>query len=109
MKDQIDCRSTSGEYLRFALFKEGRPLSPMAGNFVYVRGEDEAMEVVYVGKTDNLAKHAQDRWAEAERTLGASGLYTRLNITAAVRRREHAELLSAYTPSMNADELRRAS
>ncbi len=108
MKDQIDCRSTSGEHLRFALFKDGRPLSPMAGNFVYVRGEDEAMEVVYVGETDNLAKHAQDRWAEAQRTFGASGLYTRLNITAAVRRREHGELLSAYNPSMNADELRRA-
>ncbi len=108
VKDQIDCRSTSGEYLRFALFKEGRPLSPMAGNFVYVAGEDEAMEVVYVGETDNLAKHAQDRWAEAERAFGAGGLYTRLNITAAVRRREHAELLHVYTPSMNSDELRRA-
>jgi hypothetical protein len=108
VKDQIDCRSTTGEYLRFALFKEGRPLSPMAGNFVYVRGEDEGLEVVYVGETDNLAKHAQDRWTEAERSQGASGLYTRLNITAAVRRREHAELLSAYTPPMNAEELRRA-
>jgi hypothetical protein len=31
-----------------------------------------------------------------------------LNITAAVRRREHAELLHAYTPSMNTDELRQA-
>ena len=39
MKDQIDCRFQSGEYLRFSLFKEGRPLSPMAGNFMYVREE----------------------------------------------------------------------
>ena len=108
VKDQIDCRVTSGEYLRFALFRDGRPLSPMAGNFVYVRGEDEAMEVVFVGETDNLSKHAQDRWSEAERAFGASGLYTRLNITAAVRRREHAELINAYSPSMNSEELRRA-
>jgi hypothetical protein len=108
MKDQIDCRSRSGEYFRFALFKEGRPMSPMAGNFLYVRGEDEAMEVVYVGQTDNLAQHAQERWSEAERNFGAGGIYTRLNITAAARRREHAELLNAYGPPMNTDELRRA-
>jgi hypothetical protein len=107
VKDQIDCRSTSGEYLRFSLFKEGRPLSPMAGNYVYVRGEDDTMEVVFVGETDNLSKNAQAHWAEAQRTFGATGLYTRLNITAAVRRREHAELLTAYAPAMNADELRR--
>ena len=108
MKDQIDCRSTSGEYLRFSLFKEGRPLSPMAGNYVYVRGEDERLEVVFVGEADNLSKHALAHWGEAQHAYGATGVYTRLNITAAARRREHAELLGAYEPPMNAEELRRA-
>ena len=108
MKDQIDCRGESGEYFRYMLFREGRPLSPMAGNFVYVRAEDEAFEVVYIGETDNLAQHAQQRWAEAQRSYGVDGIYTRLNITAAARRREHAELLCAYTPPMNDSELRRA-
>src|SRR5580693_4989739 len=78
VKDQIDCRSQSGEYLRFALFKEGRPLSPMAGNFIYVREDGEATEVLFLGETDNLAQHAQDRWSEAERGFGACGIYTRL-------------------------------
>jgi hypothetical protein len=64
--------------------------------------------VVYVGETDNLAQHAQERWSEAERNFGAGGIYTRLNITAVARRREHAELLNAYGPPMNVDELRRA-
>lgn len=109
MKDQIDCRSQSGEYLRFALFKEGRPLSPMAGNFIYVREDGEALEVLYLGETDNLAQHAQDRWPEAERGFGACGIYTRLNITAAARRREHFELLTTYAPPMNADEFKQAS
>ena len=109
MKDQIDCRCQSGEYLRFALFKEGRPLSPMAGNFMYVREEGEGLSVVYLGETDNLAQHAQERWAEAEVGFGASGIYTRLNITAAQRRRELMELLRAYTPPMNrVEDLREA-
>jgi hypothetical protein len=108
VKDQIDCRSISGEYLRFSLFKEGRPLSPMAGNYVYIRGEDEKLEVVFVGEADNLSKHALAHFGEAQKAFGATALYTRLNITAAVRRREHAELLSAYEPPMNAEELRQA-
>src|SRR5579871_6259791 len=109
VKDQIDCRCKSGEYLRFFLFKEGRPLSPMAGNYMYVREDGEALEVIYVGETDNLAQHAQERWPEAERGFGAGGIYTRLNITAAARRREQVELLTAYAPRMNEAELRQAS
>src|SRR6202043_817479 len=54
MKDQIDCRCQSGEYVRFALFKEGRPLSPMAGNYMYVREEGDTLAVLYLGETDNL-------------------------------------------------------
>jgi hypothetical protein len=109
MKDQIDCRCTSGEYLRFALFKEGRPLSPMAGNYMYVREEGESLAVVYLGETENLAQHAQERWAEAADSFGASGIYTRLNITAAARRRELIDLMGAYEPPMNRAEFRQAS
>jgi hypothetical protein len=109
VKDQIDCRCKSGEYLRFSLFKEGRPLSPMAGNYMYVREDGDALDVVLVGETDNLAQHAQERWTDAQRDYGASGIYTRLNITAAARQREHVELLSAYGPPMNQSELRQAS
>jgi len=108
MKDQIDCRCQSGEYLRFSLFKEGRPLSPMAGNFMYVREEGEALAVVYLGETENLAQHAQERWSEASEGFGASGIYTRLNITAAQRRRELVELMRTYTPPMNLTDMRQA-
>jgi hypothetical protein len=108
VRDQIDCRVASGEHLRFTLFKEGRPLSPMGGNFVYVADDEDAAagRVVYAGETDNLALHAQVRWAEAQSGFGVKALYTRLNITAAVRRREHVELLQALDPPMNADEPR---
>lgn len=108
MKDQIDCRLASGEYLRFTRFKDGRPLSPMGGNFVYVAEEDEGFRVIFAGQTDNLAMHAGARWAEAQAKHGAEAIYTRLNITTAVRRREHAQLLQALEPPMNSDELRPA-
>ena len=104
MKDQIDCRIGSGGYLRFNLFKEGRPLSPMGGNFLYVRETEDGWKVIFAGQTDNLALHAQERWGEARDRFGAEGLYTRLNITTAVRRREHADILEAFEPPMNADE-----
>jgi hypothetical protein len=109
VRDQIDCRIESGDHLRFTLFKEGRPLSPMGGNFLYVKDSDDGPQVFYAGQTDNLALHAQTRWAEAQAEFGVDGLYTRLNITAAVRRREHFDLLAALAPQMNADEPRPAS
>lgn len=108
VKDQIDFRTTSGERLRFVLSRTGQPLPRQSGNFLYARGEDAGLQVLFVGETDDLATHAQERWAEAEQTFGPSGLYTRLNITAAQRRRELDELVSVYAPPMNATELRRA-
>lgn len=104
MRDQIDCRVASGEYLRFSLFRDGRPLSPMGGNYLYVKETEQGFAVLYAGAADNLALHAQARWPEARERFGATGLYTRLNITAAVRRREHGELLEALDPPMNAEE-----
>jgi len=109
VRDQIDCRVASGEYLRFILFKEGRPLSPMGGNYLYVKETEDGPRVVCAGLTDNLALHAFERWAEALARFGVEGLYTRLNFAAAVRRREHLELLEKLDPPMNADESPRAS
>jgi hypothetical protein len=106
VRDQIDCRIESGEHLRFTLFKEGRPLSPMGGNYLYVKDGEDGATILYAGQTDNLALHAQARWAEAVANHGAQGLYTRLNITGAVRQREHLELLESLDPPMNVGEPR---
>jgi hypothetical protein len=108
LKDQIDFRSCSGECFRYVLHRTGQPLPRMSGNFLYARGEDAAPEVIYAGETDDLATHAQDRWAEAQQNFGACALYTRLNITAALRRQEQAELLQVYAPPMNLSGCARA-
>lgn len=109
MKDQIDCQVGTGAYYRFTLFKEGRSLSPMGGNFIYVREGEGGPEVLYSSETDNLAMHAQERWTEAVQRHGAMSLYTRLNVSSAVRRRENVELLQAYDPPMNAEAARRSA
>jgi hypothetical protein len=106
MRDQIDCQVASGEHLRFTRFKEGRPLSPMGGNYLYVKDSEAGLQVIFAGQADNLALQAIARWSEAQASFGAQGLYTRLNITSAVRRREHLEILEALAPPMNAGEPR---
>jgi hypothetical protein len=106
LRDQIDCRLESGEHLRFSLFKEGRPLSPMGGNYLYVKDCEEGPRIIFAGQTDNLALHAQARWGEGQEAFGLDGLYTRLNITTVVRKREHQDLLEALNPPMNVDEPR---
>jgi hypothetical protein len=108
VKDQIDCQVASGAHYRFALFKDGRPLSPMGGNYLFVRETDDGTQVLYCAEADNLSVHARERWAEAEQRHGATALYTRLNVSSGVRKRENAELLEAYSPPMNAAEHRRA-
>jgi hypothetical protein len=107
LKDHIDCRTPSGEYCRFTLSKEGRPLSPMAGNFLYVRQGDDGPEVLFCGETDNLALHARQLWDDATRYHAAAELYTRLNVCAAIRQRENLELQQVYEPPMNASQAAR--
>ena len=69
MRDLIDLKGASGAVYRFALCREGRPLSPMGGNFVYVRATGDSYELIHVGEVQNLLKDARDRWAKAVEML----------------------------------------
>ncbi|MEO8926999.1 MAG: hypothetical protein ABI306_07530 [Caulobacteraceae bacterium] len=102
MRDMIDLKGASGAIYRFNLFGDGRPLSPMGGNFAYVRDAGEGYEVVHVGEGQNLLTDARARWAEAVAEHRAEHLFTRLNITERVRRHEHDDIVAAARPPMNA-------
>jgi len=102
MRDLIDLRGASGAVYRFNLVREGRPLSPMGGNFAYVREAGEGYEVVHVGEGENLLTDARTRWAQAVAEHGAAHLFTRLNIAERVRQHEHADIVAAAHPPMNA-------
>jgi hypothetical protein len=104
MKDTIDLTGASGASYRFQLFREGRPLSPMGGNYLYVREEFAGgFTVLYSGEGENLLTGAASRWTEAETQHHATHLYTRLNISQAIRKHEHRDLIAAYSPLMNAE------
>ena len=107
MRDQIDLKGASERVYRFMQVKEGRPLSPMGGNFAYVIEKDESYDVVLVGEAQNLSKDAKLRWDEAVLMYGVPHLFMRLNITEGVRQREHADILELTPPPMNAGEVAR--
>ena len=101
MRDMIDLKGASGAVYRFNLFRDGRPLSPMGGNYVYVRDAGEGYEVIHVGEGQNLLTDARAAWASAVAEHGAQHLFTRLNITERVRQHEHADIVAAARPPMN--------
>jgi hypothetical protein len=103
VKELIDIHGASGAVYRFALFRDGRPLSPMGGNYLYVReGGDTGYEIVHVGEGQNLLTDAHRVWEKAVKTHSASHLFTRLNISERTRRQEHDDILKAVRPLMAA-------
>jgi hypothetical protein len=99
--DYVDIIGASGARYRFMRLKEGRPLSPMGGNFVFARHTGPRVELIYLGEVQNLLKDARDRWKEAVERYQVSELYTRLNISERVRQLEHGDIMEAHHPTMN--------
>ncbi len=101
MRDLIDVRGASGAVYRFGMIRDGRPLSPIGGNYLYVREVGDAYEIVHAGEGQNLINDARRRWQEAVAAHGSLHLFTRLNITEGVRQHEHADIIAATSPAMN--------
>ena len=103
MRDFIDVRGVSGAVYRFGLVRDGRPLSPIGGNYLYVRDGGETYEIVHAGEGQNLINGARDRWSEAEAIYGELHLFTRLNISEGIRQTEHKDIVAAVGPAMNGE------
>ena len=109
MKDHVDVHGASGRVYRFMRMRDGRPLSPAGGNYLYGRFTGERFEAIFAGEAQNLLKDARDRWPEAVARFQASDLYTRLNLNQRVRQLEHADILQGATPRMNVEAERAAA
>jgi hypothetical protein len=95
MKDFIDLKGASGAHYRFRLWPEGSPHLPTGGNYVYLREEENAgFTVLVVGETNDLSKARAD-WPKATRR-GATHVFTRLNVSRAIRNAEHQDILAQY-------------
>jgi hypothetical protein len=108
MREYVDVAGASGATYRFMRLREGRPLSPMGGNYLYARYTGERCELVYAGEAQNLLTSAREHWTEAAARFQATELYSRLNISERTRQRELADIVAATAPPMNAEPERRA-
>lgn len=100
MQNHIDVQGASGTSYRFRIWPADGEHAPMPGNFVFVRMEPGAWTVVYSGEVHDLST-APANWAEARDAHGATHIYTRLNVSGAIRREEHADIVARWRPPMN--------
>jgi hypothetical protein len=108
LQDFIDVTGASGASYRFMRLKDGRPLSPMGGNYLYARYTAGRFEMIFAGEAQNLMQDSRARWDEAVRRFQAAELFSRLNISERVRQLELADIVDANHPPMNATPDRQA-
>jgi hypothetical protein len=101
MNTQIDLRGASGACYRFRLDNPARPANAAGGVFVFVREDEGALDVIYAGETDSLARADFGRWGEAVDRYGAVHLFTRLHVCSGRRGQELEDLVGALKPVMN--------
>ena len=99
MRSHIDVEGASGQSYRFRIWPEDGVHAPMPGNFVFVRQDPDAVALIYAGEINDLSM-AQARWPEALETHGATDIFTRLNVSGAVRRAEQADIRARHHPPM---------
>jgi hypothetical protein len=101
LEDYLDLTGGSGRHYRYMISK-GQP-SPMGGNFALVRERAEGgWELVYIGETESLFTGVADKRAEAAAKMGEPlHLFTRLNISKAVRSEEKDDIVQSYGPKLN--------
>ncbi len=108
MQDFVDVAGASGASYRFMRLKDGRPLSPMGGNYLYGRYTAGRFELIYAGEAQNLLQDARARWDEAASRFQAAEMFSRLNISERVRQLELTDIVDANHPPMNAAADRQA-
>jgi hypothetical protein len=101
VSEHVDVRGASGRTYRFLLVRDGRPLSPAGGNFIYGRRTGDRFELILAGEVQNLLKDARERWREAQERYQVTELYTRLNLPERTRQLEHADIVAGAEPLMN--------
>jgi hypothetical protein len=94
MKDFVDLKGASGSEYRFRVWTEGAHHLPVAGNYAYVRWDEDGVKVLQLGETNDLSK-ARDEWPKAAKR-GATHVYTRLNVSRLPRLTEHQDLVAHY-------------
>jgi hypothetical protein len=94
MDDFIDLEGASGAKYRFRLWPDGRHHPPMAGNFACIRRQGKRVAVLLVGESLDLSR-LRDELAPRLKER-PTVIYTRLNVSRAIRNAEHQDLTARY-------------
>lgn len=97
MQDFIDLEGASGASYRFRRRPDGASHLPTAGNYVIVQETAQGLKVLTVGVSLDLAQVRPPGPARAGRRQ--THLFTRLNISRAVRSAEHEDVVASYRPA----------
>jgi len=100
MRELLDIPGGSGATYRFRPWPNGAPHEPIGGNYLFVRIDDEQVEVLVIGTTNDLSR-AKSTFPKAEKR-GATHVFTRLNVTRSTREAEHQDIAAAH-PSTKAE------
>lgn len=93
MREFVELQGASGAAYRFRAWPESDHHTPTAGNFAVLAFDGSQVTIVGLGVCSDLSRAkqlAQSTLAEAERHL-----FTRLNVSRAVRDAEHEDLAAA--------------
>jgi hypothetical protein len=96
----VDLRGASGAGYRFRLSPGGEGHSPTAGNYALVRADDAGFRVFAIASTNDLTL-ATTSWKRAQSKRSDLLLYTRLNVSGAVREAEEQDIASYYKLRVN--------
>ena len=99
MQQFIDIAGASGAVYRFQPISGHDRLPATAGNFLFVRGGSDAYEVICCGMTSGLAQ-ARAAWSAAVEQHQVTAIFVRLNVSRAVRVREHEDIIAGQNPAM---------
>ena len=93
MSSFLDLVGASGTAYRFR--KPDGAVSPIGGNFVYVRVQDGEARVVCCGRARSLGwALSKPIWLSDENASTDDQLYVRLNAIGAIRANEHEDLVA---------------
>ena len=93
MREFVELRGASGAAYRFRAWPESDHHTPTAGNFAVLAFEGPEATIIGLGVCSDLSRAKQ--LAQATLADGQGHLFTRLNVSRAVRDAEHEDLAAA--------------
>jgi len=96
MEAIFDIKGASGGTYRFRACAGREALPHIGGNYVFVREDAKGPVLVALGLAEDLTQAAPE-WELAVKRDRATHLFTRLNVSSAVRRAEHEDIARAHT------------